>query len=112
MAINNDIERCSFCNRSASQVERLFQAPASGVNICNECVAYCVELMQSAEEERQAEIEASMPTLLKPYEIKAKLDEYIIGQDQAKRSLAVAVYNHYQENKISHYFLCFPVYFP
>lgn len=96
MAINNDIERCSFCNRSASQVERLFQAPASGVNICNECVAYCVELMQSAEEERQAEIEASMPTLLKPYEIKAKLDEYIIGQDQAKRSLAVAVYNHYK----------------
>ncbi len=96
MAINNDIERCSFCNRSASQVDRLFQAPASGVNICNECVAYCVELMQSTEEERQAEIEAGMPTLLKPYEIKNKLDEYIIGQEQAKRSLAVAVYNHYK----------------
>ena len=96
MAINNDIERCSFCNRSAAQVDRLFQAPASGVNICNECVSYCVELMQSVEDERQAEIEAGMPTLLKPYEIKAKLDEYIIGQDQAKRSLAVAVYNHYK----------------
>ena len=74
MANLNDMERCSFCNRTAAQVDRLFQAPASGVNICNECVSYCLELMQM-DSEIQASRQAEQQELLRPAQIKAKLDE-------------------------------------
>ncbi len=91
--------RCSFCGKSESQVERMITGP--GVRICDECVMQCVNILG---EEFQFETSGTqvpaLGELLKPAEIHAKLDEYIIGQDTAKRTLAVAVYNHYK--RITH----------
>ena len=83
--------RCSFCGKRQSQVAHLVTGP-DGVNICDECVASCNELMarEALEEVREEE------RLLTPQEIKARLDEYVIGQDEAKKILAVAVHNHYK----------------
>lgn len=87
--------RCSFCNKSEDQVRKLIAGP-NGVFICDECVEICGEII---EEELDHEIPAGMGdeiNLLKPEEIKAFLDEYVIGQEEAKKTLAVAVYNHYK----------------
>jgi len=87
--------RCSFCNRQSSEVSRLIQGP--GVSICDECVRYCAELLTdepSAEVEKKP-LPAAEP-LPVPEEIKKRLDEYVIGQEKAKRVLSVAVYNHYK----------------
>ena len=87
--------RCSFCNKSEDQVRKLIAGP-NGVFICDECVEICGEII---EEELDHEISAVTDdeiNLLKPEEIKAFLDEYVIGQDTAKKTLAVAVYNHYK----------------
>ena len=91
--------RCSFCGKREGQVKRLIAGP--GVYICDECVDLCCDILQDdfaeSGEERVVEREAFEPKqLLKPTEIKAALDEYVIGQDRAKRALAVAVYNHYK----------------
>ena len=83
--------RCSFCGKSKETVKKFISGPS--VYICNECISLCNEIL--AEEEEREKQEASVTTL-NPEEIKAILDEYVIGQEQAKRSLAVAVYNHYK----------------
>ncbi|MFF7714479.1 ATP-dependent Clp protease ATP-binding subunit ClpX [Streptomyces sp. NPDC007988] len=84
--------KCSFCGKSQKQVRRLIAGPA-GVHICDECVELCNELI----EEELADFTATPLTELpKPAEIHRFLDEYVIGQEAAKRSLAVAVYNHYK----------------
>ena len=83
--------RCSFCGKSKDTVKKFISGPS--VYICNECISLCNEIL--AEEEEREKQEASVSTL-KPDEVKGFLDEYVIGQEQAKRSLAVAVYNHYK----------------
>lgn len=90
--------RCSFCNRTENQVSKLIAGP-EGVYICDECVAICADIIdESMQEEDYAvgEDSAEGINLLKPVEIKAFLDEYVIGQDEAKKTLAVSVYNHYK----------------
>ncbi|MEV1001566.1 ATP-dependent Clp protease ATP-binding subunit ClpX [Nonomuraea sp. NPDC050202] len=87
----DDLPHCSFCGRSQSEVRRLIAGPPS-VCICDECVGQCTELMA---EERAARSPAAVEPP-RPREIHAFLDQYVIGQDQAKRALSVAVYNHYK----------------
>ena len=98
MAGKNDGKiRCSLCGKTQDQVERLISGPNNGVFICNECVDICAEII---DEEGLGESESSSAkediNLLKPEELKAFLDDYVIGQDQAKKVLSVAVYNHYK----------------
>lgn len=83
--------RCSFCARSASQVEKIITGPS--VHICNECVKLCNDVL--AEDKKQT-LPWETGTLPKPLDIKAHLDEYVIGQDRAKKILSVAVYSHYK----------------
>ena len=83
--------RCSFCGKSKESVKKFISGPS--VYICNECISLCNEIL--AEEEERESQEAAATTLA-PREIKDFLDDYVIGQEQAKRSLAVAVYNHYK----------------
>ena len=93
---------CSFCGRSQDQVRKLLTGP-NGVNICDECVDLCSEILdeQFTEVAEKESPKVDQVNLLKPKEIKEKLDEYVIGQDEAKKVLSVAVYNHYKriENK-------------
>ena len=91
----DDSCRCSFCGKTQSQTRKLIAGPA-GVFICDECVDVCAEIMEEElesydEEEKEFEI-----NLLKPKEIKEFLDEYVVGQEEAKKVLSVAVYNHYK----------------
>ena len=88
----NKTMRCSFCGRSQEQVRKLFSGP-KGACICDECVEVCVEML---EQDLVEYGEEDGINLLKPKEIKAFLDEYVIGQDDAKKVLAVSVYNHYK----------------
>ncbi len=95
----DDDLRCSFCNKKQSQVKKLIQGP-NGVFICNECVDICGEILTEElgvykESDSQGAQERGI-NLLKPQEIKDYLDEYVIGQNEAKKTLAVAVYNHYK----------------
>ncbi|UCC73401.1 MAG: ATP-dependent Clp protease ATP-binding subunit ClpX [Gemmatimonadota bacterium] len=83
--------RCSFCGKSKESVKKFISGP--NVYICNECISLCNEIL-AEEEERSAA--ASLTHTPKPAEIKDTLDQYVIGQEQAKKSLAVAVYNHYK----------------
>ncbi len=83
-------QHCSFCGRGESEVEKIISGP-NGINICNECIDECAYLL--GKDEKTANDGLSLYT---PKEIKEKLDEYIIGQDSAKRVLSVAVYNHYK----------------
>ena len=110
--MSKKIDKCSFCGRSENEVRQLFQGPSQDVFICNNCVEGCHSLMNeedpySLEEEyRMLEDMDKIASgekyigdpieLLKPIEIKAKLDEYVVGQDEAKKVLSVAVYNHYK----------------
>ncbi len=87
--------RCSFCNKPEDKVHKLIAGP-SGVYICDECVGICSEIIDEEMEESESTLEESEINLLKPKEIKAYLDEYVIGQEDAKRTLSVAVYNHYK----------------
>ena len=87
--------RCSFCGKTQDQVRKLIAGPG-GIYICDECVDICADII---DEEEEAEIEADESlniNLLKPVEIKEFLDDYVIGQDDAKKVLAVSVYNHYK----------------
>ena len=97
MAGRNDekVIRCSFCGKNQDQVRRLIIGPKD-VFICDECINVCSEIIEEEAEEQAAEMEESEINLLKPKEIKEYLDQYVIGQDEAKRALAVAVYNHYK----------------
>ena len=83
--------RCSFCGKAQEQVRRLVAGP--GVYICDECIELCQEII---EEDLHDAAPAAPEEILKPAEIKATLDDYVIGQEYAKKSLAVAVYNHYK----------------
>ena len=86
--------RCSFCNKPEDRVRKLIAGPgASNVYICEECIEVCYEIIQ---EELEDEIDTGDINLMRPKEIKEFLDEYVIGQDQAKKVLSVAVYNHYK----------------
>ncbi|SUO97488.1 ATP-dependent Clp protease ATP-binding subunit ClpX [Suttonella ornithocola] len=102
---------CSFCQKPESEVRRLIAGP-DGVYICDECIALCDELISdefgeismaekgyAKQEEDDVIFNGKLPT---PHEIKAFLDDYIIGQDSAKKALSVAVYNHYKRLKINH----------
>jgi ATP-dependent Clp protease ATP-binding subunit ClpX len=88
--------KCSFCNKSQRDVRKLIAGPT--VYICDECVDICLDII--AEEKEQEEQEGRM-SLPKPVEIKAFLDEYVIGQEEAKKRLSVAVYNHYKRNELA-----------
>mgnify|MGYP003372061941 CR=1 FL=1 len=91
---NSDNIRCSFCNKTQDQVKKLIAGPA-GVYICDECVEICADIVEEEYEEEEKEEELDI-NLLKPIEIKNFLDDYVIGQDEAKKVLSVAVYNHYK----------------
>ena len=82
---------CSFCGKKQSQVKKLIAG--HNVFICDECIALCNEML---EKDLKGPAEEALTELPKPKEIKAILDEYVIGQEDAKRTLAVAVYNHYK----------------
>ena len=87
--------RCSFCGKDETEVDRLIAGP--GVFICNECVSLCDEILsEEVFSEEKDDIEQEEIELLSPVEIKAELDKYVIGQDLAKKTLAVSVYNHYK----------------
>lgn len=92
--INNQIARCSFCGKSEAMVHKLIEGP--GVFICDECIDTCVELLENSSDPAQKKSTEKDIVLPKPQEIKDKLDEYVIGQDEAKKALSVAVYNHYK----------------
>ncbi|MBC2579820.1 ATP-dependent Clp protease ATP-binding subunit ClpX [Clostridium sp. DJ247] len=83
--------KCSFCGKTQDQVRRLIAGP--GVYICDECIELCSEIISDEFEE---DVQVDMSSLPKPIEIKNYLDQYVIGQDDAKKSLSVAVYNHYK----------------
>jgi len=89
------VKRCSFCGRTADEVDKLIAGPG-GVYICNICVEEAYKLIKSTGSDNRIPLpfdESSLPT---PAEIKEHLDQYVIGQDEAKKALAVAVYNHYK----------------
>ena len=87
--------RCSFCGKTESQVMKLLKGP-NGVYICDACVELCSEIIEEEMGEEENGTEAEEINLLKPEEIKAFLDDYVIGQEKAKKVLSVAVYNHYK----------------
>ncbi len=90
----SDNIRCSFCNKTQDQVRKMIAGPA-GVYICDECVEICADIVEEEYEEEAEETEFEI-NLLKPVEIKEFLDDYVIGQEEAKKVLAVSVYNHYK----------------
>ena len=92
---SGDLLKCSFCGKSQKQVKKLIAGP--GVYICDECIDLCNEII---EEELSESAELKLEELPKPQEICAFLDEYIIGQEQAKKILSVAVYNHYKRIQV------------
>ncbi len=94
--MNGNEIRCSFCNKTQSQVRKLIAGPA-GVYICDECIDICADILEEELEDDavQATTQAEI-NLLKPMQIKSFLDEYVVGQDEAKKVLSVAVYNHYK----------------
>ncbi len=92
---NSDNIRCSFCNKTQDQVKKLIAGPA-GVYICDECVEICADIVEEEFEEEEVQETELDINLLKPVEIRNFLDDYVIGQDEAKKVLAVAVYNHYK----------------
>ena len=88
--------RCSFCNKSQDQVRKLIAGPA-GVYICDECIDICSDILEDEFVDNNETVEEAPDfKLLKPVEIKKFLDDYVIGQEAAKKVLSVAVYNHYK----------------
>ncbi len=92
---DSDLLKCSFCGKSQKQVKKLIAGP--GVYICDECIDLCNEII---EEELSETSELKLDELPKPQEIYTFLDDYVIGQDQAKKVLSVAVYNHYKRIQV------------
>ncbi|MBR1914258.1 MAG: ATP-dependent Clp protease ATP-binding subunit ClpX, partial [Lachnospiraceae bacterium] len=90
----DDNIRCSFCGKTQDQVHKLIAGP-NGTYICDECVAICADIID--DEEMDGELDGSLDiNLLKPEEIYDFLNDYVIGQEEAKKVLSVAVYNHYK----------------
>ena len=87
--------RCSFCGKTEDQAKKLIAGP-NGTYICDECVGICSEIIEEELGAEYSNMASDEINLLKPQEIKAFLDEYVIGQDEAKKVLSVAVYNHYK----------------
>ena len=83
--------RCSFCGRGQDEVSRLVSGPS--VYICSECVKLCNDILEGETDRGAGAPKGALP---KPAEIKKVLDDYVIGQDRAKKTLSVAVYNHYK----------------
>jgi ATP-dependent Clp protease ATP-binding subunit ClpX len=94
--VEGEVLRCSFCNKDQNDVRKLIAGPT--VFICDECVDVCNDIIA---DDRRAEGRATRTGLPTPQEVKKFLDEYVIGQDQAKKKLAVAVYNHYKRIEIT-----------
>lgn len=92
---SGDLLKCSFCGKSQKQVKKLIAGP--GVYICDECIELCNEIIESEVDDSQG---SALEELPKPTEIHAFLDSYVVGQDDAKRTLAVAVYNHYKRIRV------------
>ena len=88
--------KCSFCNKSQRDVRKLIAGPT--VYICDECVDICLDIIAEEKETEEPDGRVRLP---KPVEVKAFLDEYVVGQEAAKKKLAVAVYNHYKRNEMS-----------
>src|SRR5690606_290732 len=84
--------KCSFCGKTQEQVKRLVAGP--GVYICDECIELCSEIIEEEFEDIKAD--SQLNDIPKPKDIKSVLDQYVIDQEQAKKTLAVAVYNHYK----------------
>ena len=98
MAGKNDGKiRCSFCGKTQDQVNRLISGP-NGAFICDECIDICAEILEEEGVEGHEDKSSAKDdiNLVTPEELKAFLDDYVIGQDQAKKVLSVAVYNHYK----------------
>ena len=83
---------CSFCSKNQIEVTKLIASPSGTSFICDECIKICKEILK---EEEVVSIDSKV-NVMTPEEIKVKLDDYIIGQDEAKKVLSVAVYNHYK----------------
>ena len=96
--MSNDTNKCSFCGKTQKDVDKLIAGPAQ-VFICNECIDLCNEMLE--DENKRSEESGEKINISTPAEIKASLDEYIIGQDQAKKSMSVAVHNHYKRLNMS-----------
>ena len=92
---DNEVLRCSFCNKDQNDVRKLIAGPT--VFICDECVEVCNDIIA---DDNRSEHKGPRTTLPVPAEIKKFLDEYVIGQEQTKKKLAVAVYNHYKRIEI------------
>ena len=93
---NDDVLRCSFCNKSQNDVRKLIAGPT--VFICDECVAVCQDIIDEDQNFEPAQRNVHLP---KPPEIKEFLDGYVIGQQKTKKKLAVAVYNHYKRIELA-----------
>ena len=98
---NQQMRRCSFCGRGEDTVNLLIPAQDGKTYICDECILVCSEFIEdqfgeSVEADESADSGLSIETLPRPIDIKAMLDEHVIGQENAKLALAVAVYNHYK----------------
>jgi len=93
---SEEVLRCSFCHKSQDAVAKLISSPTDypRAYICDECVAVCNSILE--DDRTEAQPGATPNQLPKPAEVKAFLDEYVIGQQQTKKKLAVAVYNHYK----------------
>ena len=91
---SGDLLKCSFCGKTQKQVKKLIAGP--GVYICDECIDLCNEII---EDELNESTSLGLQELPKPNEIYEFLDQYVIGQERAKKSLSVAVYNHYKRIK-------------
>jgi ATP-dependent Clp protease ATP-binding subunit ClpX len=87
----NPLHLCSFCGRSSEEVEAIVTGP--GVNICSDCIRYAEEIIRTDKKRRALKLPQPMPT---PREVKDELDRYVIGQEEAKKAISVAVYNHYK----------------
>ena len=91
VSYNDEVSRCTFCGKTENQVRKL--VTGSGAAICDECIELCVDIIS---EERVKDAQLNTLQLPKPAQISAYLDNYVVGQDSAKRTLSVAVYNHYK----------------
>lgn len=91
-----EILRCSFCGKSQNEVKKLIAGPS--VYICNECIDICNEIINDDEQAENSTVRTALP---KPQEIKSFLDEYVIGQDETKKRLSVAVYQHYKRIELA-----------
>ena len=94
MAGSDGIKRCDFCGKPENRVKNLFSA--GNVHICDECVLFCYDILDEKGLAGESHFDTSGVTLTKPVDIKKALDQYVIGQDEAKIALSVAVYNHYK----------------